>query len=88
VLTAQSGWFWQNPLPQGDLRSVFEPNPLTVVAVGDAGTIIRSNDGGTTWTVRSTMAVNVNGVSCPDANTCTVVGGNGFILRTTNCGAT
>jgi len=39
---AQSGWYWQNPLPQG--------NPLvdanTGTAVGNFGTILRTNNGG------------------------------------------
>jgi len=33
---AQSGWFWQNPLPQGNtLRAVARLAPTTVVAAGD-----------------------------------------------------
>ena len=42
---ADSGWFWQNPLPQGNtLTSVVVLNSQTVVAVGGRGTIIRSMD--------------------------------------------
>src|SRR5258708_16586582 len=41
----QSGWFWQNPLPQGnELTSVATPAPNTIVAVGRAGTQLPSTD--------------------------------------------
>ena len=36
--SAQEGWFWQNPLPQGNtLYSIFFINPNTGWAVGEAG---------------------------------------------------
>ena len=44
-------WFWQNPLPQGNLlRAVHFVNATTGTAVGDVGTILRTTDGGSTWT--------------------------------------
>ena len=48
---AQSGWFWQNPLPQGN-----NLNDITILdngicyAVGVAGTVIKSTDYGLNWT--------------------------------------
>jgi photosystem II stability/assembly factor-like uncharacterized protein len=46
---AQSGWFWQNPLPQGNhLWAAATLDPSTVVTVGAAGTILRTTDGGIT----------------------------------------
>src|SRR5437016_9639489 len=49
-----SGWFWQNPWPQGEnLHSVVTPNTQTIVAVGALGRFMKSNDGGATWTVQS-----------------------------------
>jgi len=51
IVNAQSGWFWQNPLPTGsNLWSVYFVNELTGWAVGGYGTILRTTDGGTTWT--------------------------------------
>ena len=51
------------------------------------GTILRTTNGGTTWTSQSSGTTNyLNGVSFTDANTGTVVGDNGTILRTTNGG--
>ena len=44
--TQQPGWFWQNPLPQGNtLRGVSFSDVNTGTAVGSAGTILRTTDG-------------------------------------------
>ena len=44
-------WVWQNPLPQGNsLGSVQVLDALRAVAVGDAGTILTTVDGGASWT--------------------------------------
>src|SRR5260370_34350331 len=54
---AQSGWFWQNPLPQGNhLWAAATLDPSTVVAVGAGGTILRTTDGGAPWTPPSSRA--------------------------------
>ena len=46
-LFAQSGWFWQNPLPQGnDLLAVSFTDANTGTAVGSGGTILRTTNGG------------------------------------------
>jgi len=48
--SAQSEWFWQNPYPQGnDLRAVAILDPMTIVALGDLGALVRTTDGGDTW---------------------------------------
>jgi photosystem II stability/assembly factor-like uncharacterized protein len=81
---AQPGWFWQNPLPQGNpLIAVSFLNSDTVTAVGTSGTILQSTDGGASWTrQRSGTTNHLNGVSFVDANTGTAVGSSGTILRT------
>ena len=44
-------WFWQNPLPQGNnLSSVNFISATMGCAAGEAGTILLTTDGGTTWT--------------------------------------
>ena len=49
---AQSGWFWQNPLPQGNrLFDVEMLSDSVAVAVGWGGTIMKTNDAGLSWTV-------------------------------------
>src|SRR5204863_9275622 len=51
------------------------------------GLILRTTDGGSTWTSQSSGAFSpLVGVSFADANTGTVVGGAGTILRTTDGG--
>jgi photosystem II stability/assembly factor-like uncharacterized protein len=87
---SQDGWFWQNPLPQGNtLNSVKFISASVGWAVGDYGTILRTTDGGITWTlqIRGTTN-NLSGVSFTDANTGTAVGDQGTILRTTDGGTT
>src|SRR5260370_38113224 len=88
--TTDSGWFWQNPLPQGNfLNAVAVLDPNTAVAVGALGMIVRTTDGGATWKVQwSGTTQHLFGVSFTDANTGTVVGDNGTILRTADGGGT
>src|SRR6266849_1479434 len=97
VSLAQSGWFWQNPLPQGNsLNAVAVLDSDTVTVAGAAGTIVRTTDGGATWT-QQTSGTNswLYGVSLVDANIGTAVGFfatrfeyRGTIVRTTDGGAT
>jgi photosystem II stability/assembly factor-like uncharacterized protein len=55
--------------------------------VGDSGTILRTNDGGATWTLQlSRTTRSLFSVSFVDANTGTTVGFNGTILRTNTGG--
>src|SRR5205814_1458906 len=81
---ADSGWFWQNPLPQGErLQAVSFTNVNTGNAVGEGGTILRTTDGGATWKQQSSGTTHwLYGVFFTDANTGTAVGSSGMILRT------
>ncbi len=71
LASAQSGWFWQNPLPQGNnLHAVATPDLNTAIAVGDLGAIVRTSDGGANWTVQpGGTADNLLAVFFVDANT-------------------
>jgi photosystem II stability/assembly factor-like uncharacterized protein len=83
------GWSWQNPLPQGNhLRDVTFSSPLIGTAVGDAGTILRTTNGGAVW-VEQQSGTNANlwGVTFTDDLTGTAVGEHGVILRTVDGGA-
>jgi photosystem II stability/assembly factor-like uncharacterized protein len=86
---ADSGWFWQNPLPQGNgLLGTAVVDADTVYVVGIAGTVLRSTDGGVNWSIQATNnRQQLRAISCTDASTCTAVGVRGTILRTTNGGA-
>jgi len=51
----QSDWIWQNPLPQGN--DLFQVNMIDInltYAVGNGGTVMKSADGGITWTILNT----------------------------------
>ena len=48
--SAYAQWFWQNPLPQGNLLiSCNFTDSNTGWAVGYGGTIIKTTDGGESW---------------------------------------
>ena len=50
---SQDGWQWLNPLPQGNpLRDVYLFNDTTAIAVGSAGTVMKTHDKGETWDIQ------------------------------------
>lgn len=49
-----SGWEWSNPLPQGNTLRAVDFVGQTGFAAGDFGTLLRSDDGGQTWTALRT----------------------------------
>ena len=52
ALSQNSGWFWQNPYPQGNpLQSVSFVSAEVGYVVGEAGTIIKTTDGGISWSI-------------------------------------
>lgn len=87
-----AGQGWSQPLPTNTTRTlngIFSVSPTMTIAVGNAGTVIGTSDGGNTWisavtgTTENLRKVFVSGLSTP---TITVVGDNGTILRSTNSG--
>src|ERR1035438_6186947 len=83
-------WTWQNPLPQGNsLRSVCFTDASTAYAAGDWGTILKTTNGGATWTLLSSGTTEyLASVFFPDASTGYVAGTGGTILKTTDSGIT
>ncbi|HEY5499613.1 MAG TPA: YCF48-related protein [Bacteroidales bacterium] len=52
-IKAQTGWFWQNPLPQGNsLYGVEFISSTEGWAVGANGTILKTSDGGASWQIQ------------------------------------
>jgi len=46
---SQSGWYWLNPIPQGnDLMALFAFDSNTVIATGNES-ILKTSNGGQTW---------------------------------------
>jgi hypothetical protein len=71
------------------LRGVCFADTNTGTAVGDAGTILHTSNGGASWTVQSSQTpYSLYGVCFTDGNTGTVDGDHGTILRTTTGGVT
>ena len=57
---SQSGWYWQNPVPQGNpLHDVFFLDDSNGWAVGDLGSILYTRDQGSTWIKQKSNTTNV-----------------------------
>src|SRR3954469_5089731 len=54
VRVAHAGWTWGSPLPQGDTLSAIDFQGQRGYAVGEFGTMLRTDDGGRTWAGVST----------------------------------
>ena len=50
VQVGSSGWQWGNPLPQGNTLRAMSFAGTTGYAAGEFGTLLRTSDGGATWT--------------------------------------
>lgn len=87
-------WKWQNPVPAGNpLYAVFFTDPAHGYAAGDAGTILKTTDGGVSWTVQTAgKEVTCTSMFFPDDNTGFITGkkltGRGVILKTADAGNT
>lgn len=63
--------------------------PQTGWIVGDLGTVLKTTDGGATWTAQNSgTSVNLREVHVIDANNVWAVGASATIIKTTNGGAT
>jgi len=83
-----SGWFVQATHTQEGLNNVFAVDDRTVVASGGAGAIIRTANGGATWSiVPSGTAELLRGMCFTGAGTGWLVGDNATVLRTDDWGA-
>jgi photosystem II stability/assembly factor-like uncharacterized protein len=89
TIFAQETWEWQNPLPQGNNLNdvhVFEDN--SAMAIGNTGTIINLNSDGQIEQIRNKVNGKVSKFNClyfVNSNT-GWIGGDGFILKTTDGG--
>ncbi len=86
--TAFPQWSWQSNLPQGNyLCAVAYIDSNICIAVGYAGTIIRTTDGGVTWQRQHSGTIaTFYSVAFANASTGIVVGDSGIVLTTTNGG--
>jgi len=82
-----SGWNWGNPAPQGnDLRAI-DFLAGRGYAVGAAGTALRTDDGGVTWSGLATgTASDLSRLQIIDPETVVILGSDGCVLRRSDDG--
>jgi photosystem II stability/assembly factor-like uncharacterized protein len=89
-LLGQIKWEWKNPLPQGNLlESVQTIDANNVVAVGIAGTFMKSTDGGINWTIKHNLEGHSSifySVFFLNKNIGWIVGDDGIIIKTNDGG--
>ncbi|MGA9762071.1 MAG: YCF48-related protein [Gaiellaceae bacterium] len=84
-----SGWVWQNPLPQGNpLAAVDFVNTSDGWTVGSGGTILASKDGGTSWETQGSPTTSaLYAVSFTSATRGWIADASGTVLSTDDGGA-
>lgn len=90
VTTGAGSWLWQNPLPQGNLFTGIKcPSSNICYAAGGGGTILKTIDGGITWTSlpTGTFASFID-LSCPTITSCFAIDIGGSFYITSDGGAT
>ena len=82
------GWYAQVSNASSDLNGVFfRPNGRDGWAVGDAGTVVHTDDAGASWNRRTSSTFsNLNDVWFTTDVTGFAVGDNGTVMRTRNAG--
>jgi photosystem II stability/assembly factor-like uncharacterized protein len=80
VQVGSSGWQWANPLPQGNTLRTMSFAGTTGYAAGDFGTLLKTTDGGSTW---SGLPVGTfEGLTVVQAlDAATVIAGGGCVAR-------
>lgn len=82
VTVSQSGWSWGNPTPQGNTLVALDFVQGRGYAAGEAGTALRTDDAGATWTGLATgTPVDLAELQVVDADTIVVLGAGGCVLR-------
>lgn len=85
VSVGHSGWFWGNPQPQGNTLSGLDFAGTRGYAAGEFGTLLRTDDGGATWSgINTGLTEALVRVRAIDPNT--VVVGGGCALRRSDDG--
>ncbi len=85
---SQSGWVWQNPLPQGNtLNDNCFINENTGFLVGNRGVVVTTTNSGINWqTMYLPTTQNLNAVKFIDLNTGYIVGDSSKIFMSINGG--
>jgi photosystem II stability/assembly factor-like uncharacterized protein len=76
VTVGHSGWNWGNPLPQGQTIKALEFDGARGYAAGDFGTVLVTEDSGTTWSGAATGVTEaLDRISIVDQDSVVVSGG-------------
>src|SRR3954462_9212345 len=76
VSVAHAGWTWGSPLPQGDTLSAVDFQGQRGYAVGEFGTMLRTDDGGATWSgVATGLTEDLTDVRMISADSVVIAGG-------------
>lgn len=87
VQVSGSGWAWGNPTPQGNTLRAMDVAGGRAFAVGDAGTVLRTDDNGAGWTgLPSGTALGLTTVQAVSRDVVVVSGGDGCVLRRSDDG--
>jgi photosystem II stability/assembly factor-like uncharacterized protein len=87
VTVGQSGWNWGNPQPQGNTLRTVEFSGGRGYAAGDFGTLLRTDNGGGSWTgIPTGITADLARIRAVDEDT--VVIGSGCVLRRSDDGGT
>jgi photosystem II stability/assembly factor-like uncharacterized protein len=87
VNVAQSGWSWGTPAPQGNTLVNIDFTGARGFAAGAAGTVLRTDDGGATWTGLATgTSADIDRLQVVDPDTVLFLGGKGCVLRRSDDG--
>jgi len=88
VTTSTSGWQWGNPTPQGQTLSSIRFSGNRGYAIGEGGTALRTDDGGSTWSgVITGLTTNLSILRLIDSEK-VVVGGGCSLYRSNDGGST
>src|SRR6185312_6602269 len=87
VQVSQSGWQWGNPAPQGNTIRAIGTLSGRAYAVGDAGTALRTDDGGATWRGLNTgTALDLDRLQVITPDVLLIQGGKGCVVRRSDDG--
>jgi photosystem II stability/assembly factor-like uncharacterized protein len=88
VRAGHSGWEWGHPLPQGHTIQALRFQGSVGYAVGDFGTVLRSDDNGVSWSGLSTRVTHDLDLVSVIAADSVVVAGGCAVRRSDNGGTT
>jgi photosystem II stability/assembly factor-like uncharacterized protein len=85
VTTPKSGWSWGDPLPQGSPITSLTFSGARGYAAGGFGTVLRTDDGGSTWSgLRTGVTADLTDLTLISADSLVV--GGGCVLRRSDDG--